>query len=231
MMMRDREYPKTHDWGRTVVVWSGGADSTCLLNHYAGVSSEDWPIVALSVVAYPHISRPLLQKQAEVQKRYLEWAKRRGYHIKHHTMRVTGSFGYGREGNAPQPSLWLAALSQILDERDRVMMGYIRTDDVWHCMSEFRDVFDAFCKLKEFKHAKLEFPFEWEHKVDILRRLKKGKVPDRCWFSCDHTKDGKPCGQCSKCDELAAARALLKKQDVARKVIMLDDKPKKKRKR
>lgn len=207
---------------RNVVLWSGGADSTAVLNHWGGVSCEDYPIVALSIVAHPCLNEHQIKKQNEVQARYLKHAKRKGYHIKHMKMEFSGDFSW-KDTASPQPCMWLSALLQVIQDGDTVFCGYIRSDCVWHRIHEFKSIFSASCALKEID-ATLKFPWEWERKVDILRRLRKGKVPDSCWFSCDDTNNGRACRKCSKCKEVSDARKALTEYDKPGKSEMIKGK-------
>jgi 7-cyano-7-deazaguanine synthase in queuosine biosynthesis len=196
-----------------LVAWSGGADSTAVLQHYAEASSQDYPVRAISIAWHPQLRLKFMQAQAAARKQYLKWAKARGYHLRSERMYWVGSFQMmvGREGwEAPtsQPTLWLSALLQVVGEGDTVLMGYIQHDSFWHTRHLFEAAFAAGCALKGVT-AELKFPGEWWSKADVLDRLRKARVPDRCWFTCEQTQDGKPCGVCAKCRELAAGRAEL----------------------
>jgi len=198
---------------RTVVLWSGGADSTLLLHQYAGVSSEDYPVVALSVIGHPNLNKHQISAQNAAQQRYLKFAKKKGYHIDHQTVITSGKFVWGgdHDGNA-QPVVWLGALAQIVGKNDIVLMGYIRDASFWHFNHEFKEAFRTMCGLKGLE-AKLSFPLEYHHKWEVMQDLKSEKIPDNCWFSCDGTANKKPCGSCSKCKEIEDA----KKELLARK--------------
>jgi len=196
---------------RYLVAWSGGADSTLLLDWYAETSSKVQQVVALSVTGHPHLFAEFVKKQNEVQKRYLKHLRRKGYHVQHQRMEMSGTFSFGepKTDAIAQPLVWLSTIVQVVQDGDRVLMGYIRDDCFWHNRHLFEKAFHSLCRLKGVD-VKLEYPLEWEEKVGVLRRLKRGKVPDSCWFSCEKTKNGKPCGKCSKCLEIKRARKTLK---------------------
>jgi|GEM_PF-4650122 len=198
--------------GRNIVVWSGGADSTLVLNDYAGVSSEDYPVVALSVAGHRFLGSEFLKAQGKAQAEYLKLAKKRGYHIRHEKILFSGNYDWGvkkncRDDGAPsaQSVMWLSAVMNVVGEGDKVHFGYIKGDCFWHYREQFEAAFGALCALKGVK-AKLNYRLEWERKGDVLRRLKGAKIPQRCWFSCEYTKNGKPCGSCAKCDEIKMAK-------------------------
>lgn len=199
------------EMGSNIVVWSGGADSTWVLHHYAGVSSEDYPVRALSIASHPYLSKPFMKAQAVARNNYLALAKKRGYHIKYEKMTVGGNWIWKKppdsfEHNTAQPLMWLSALSQAVGDGDSVLMGYIRGDCFWHTRSEFEKAFKAICELKGV-NATLKYPVEYDSKASVLLKLKKAKVPASCWFSCEDTKDGTPCNECVCCDEIKAAKA------------------------
>ncbi|GAG31920.1 unnamed protein product, partial [marine sediment metagenome] len=152
-----------------------------------------------TVDRHPRLHKPFIKAQNEAQKRYLKWAKKKGYHIKHERMAYYGNVEWnGPTTGCAQPTLWLATLIQAIGDQDVVMMGYNHKDDFWHYRSDFENAFYALCKLKGVK-AELELPFEWKKKRDLYAMLRVDKVPNNCWFSCEDTAKGKPCGVCDKC--------------------------------
>jgi 7-cyano-7-deazaguanine synthase in queuosine biosynthesis len=217
--------------GRNVVIWSGGVDSTWVLDHYAGVSSEDYPVVALSVAKHPNLSREHLCVQNEVQKRYLKHAKKKGYHIKHEIVSVSGSFLLyaDTEKGLGQPLIWYSCLLPCVKDGDVVHFGYVRNDCFWHNRAVFENAFDSLCKLKGIE-ASLNYPLEWDRKVDVLERLRKAKVPNNCWGSCDYPKGKRSCGVCSKCESITDGRAKMVENDKRRNRQISEGKNKKRRK-
>lgn len=194
-----------------LVAWSGGADSTWVLHHYAGRSSEDYPIRVLSIDSHRHLSKPFMKAQRVARKNYLDLSKKRGYHIQYEKITVGGNWHWGkqpdsfRHGSA-QPLIWLSALVQAANDGDIVLMGYIQGDVFWHIKDMFEESLIALCKLKGV-NVTIEYPVEYDYKADILRRLKKDRVPESCWFSCEDTEDGKPCGSCVNCESIEEAKA------------------------
>lgn len=186
-----------------------------MLHHWAGSSSEDYPVFAVTVQHHRHLSKPFMKAQHYAQLQYLALATKKGYHIRHEVVRVDGNFSWGvDENNGPkgrgcptaQAIMWLYAIMQVVGDGDKVLVGYIKGDSFWHYRDEFVKTFDAMCKLKGVR-ATLVYDLEWLTKPDILRLLNNAKIPQRCWFSCERVdNDGKPCGSCSKCDEIAYAK-------------------------
>jgi hypothetical protein len=198
--------------GRTIIAWSGGADSTALLDHYAGVSSEDYPVYAVSVCKHPNLNERQLFCEDIARGNYLGLAKERGYWIEHLKIEIGGDFDISppvmdRALPPTQMWLWLSVVSQVVGfghgggDGDRLLLAYIRGDVFWHFLATFRDAFYSLMKLKGLE-AELLFPFEWETKEGIFRRLKTAKIPYDCWWSCDNPRsDYSRCGRCKKCIE------------------------------
>lgn len=205
--------------GRNIVVWSGGADSTAVLNYYAGVSCADYPVVAVSVAGHVCLNQIQCKLQNEAQERYLKFARDKGFHIKHQKVRIDGSDGIlpGYEDKRScfmQPLLWLLYLMPYVGDDDTVHFGYIQGDGFWHIRREFEDVFDSISKMMMLKNVSISYPFEWGRKYQILEKLGNSKVPDNCWWSCDAPKkDGKKCGICTKCRDIVKAKSELRRSN------------------
>jgi 7-cyano-7-deazaguanine synthase in queuosine biosynthesis len=198
---------------RNVIIWSGGADSTALLHHYAGVSCASYSVRAITVRYHTHINKDALYMQRLSQDAYLHWAKEKGYWINHEYVQIRGRFVIERPDDAPsaQMSMWLGAVMPLVSEGDRVMFAYIKNDCMWHYKQEFIDAFNAMCRVKGVK-ATVDFPFEWCSKFDILKKLRDANIPRSCWWSCEFVKGKRPCGRCGKCKEIKAAMAEIRKK-------------------
>lgn len=187
-----------------VIVWSGGADSTALLDHYAGTSSEDYPVKAISISKHPNLVKKQTEYEGKARKRYLELAKARGYWIEHEEIEFGDGFSaHGPKDDGPpgQLMMWMCAITPCVSDGDRVMFAYIRGDAMWHYKHEFVSAFDAIMDLKGVK-ATLEFPFEWMTKKEVFEHLKKAKISSKYWWSCERPRvDGTRCGRCHKCKE------------------------------
>jgi hypothetical protein len=190
--------------GRNIIVWSGGADSTALLDYYAGCSSEDYPVKAISISKHPNLVKGQTECEGKARKRYLELARSRGYWIEHEEIEFGDGFSaHGPEGAGPpgQMMMWMCAITPCVSDGDSVMFAYIKGDAMWHYKYEFVNAFDAIMKLKGV-NAKIEFPFEWNTKIDIFDILKKANISSKHWWSCERPrKNGTRCGKCNKCKE------------------------------
>jgi len=195
-----------------LVVWSGGMDSTALLHWQAGVSSRDYPVRAITVEEHLYINRYQLKAQAQAQKKYLAFAAKNGVWIKHERVCIKGNPTID-EGIGGQAYIWLSHIAPYIHKNDNVHFAYIKPDTFWHHKKEFLEAFDSLVKMLGVK-AKVMFDFEWKTKVEIIEMFeRKYKIPRSCYWSCEGTKNTKPCGTCNKCIELKNAREELKKKD------------------
>jgi len=200
------------DVNRYVIPWSGGLDSTVVLDDYAATSSKLYKVIAVSVSGHPNINKHQMIAQNKAQKNYMVYAKRRGYHIEHRKIKILGKGEWdGRGDVVAQSILWLSALTPTLRDGDKILFPYIQNDCFWHYKDKFEAIFNAICSMKDVK-VTFEYPLEWCTKYDVLS---KGRfIPKKCWFSCDRTKNSKPCGKCDKCNEIKKAYERLKAKEV-----------------
>jgi len=191
---------------RHVVMWSGGIDSTVLLHRLALNSSLQNPIIALTIEHHQiHDDQQQSQRRAQVE--YLKFAKAKGLHIDHRKIYVKGTIG--TDGYAGQPILWFCHAVPYFKYEDEVHFAYIRKDDFWHIRERFEVALEAIRAIYGFgqnNSVKLCFDLEWKDKSDIWKEFQSYKIPNRCIWTCEESKNGKPCGKCKKCKELEAAK-------------------------
>lgn len=193
--------------GRQVVVWSGGADSTCLLQYYAKYSSKEKPVTAITIDGYPQISKGQLECQRFAQKRYLRFAKKEGLFIEHLKIKVEASSECAIESGknrSVQPVMWLSAIMPFVNDGDTVCFSYIHKDGIWKSKAEFEKAFYSLCKLKGVD-AKLEFSLDEWRKYQVLNYLKEEGITHNMWWACERPIRKKPCGVCYKCCEIKMA--------------------------
>ena len=198
---------------RVVVIWSGGADSTLALCEAVSQARRHETITAISVTVHSNITLLQLQEQNARMDKFLAWAKKRDWKIDHRKVRIDHTC---IDLPSSQGTLWLCSVAPYLPDHARIWMGYIRRDDFWHEKAEHVAAAEALAKLSDRKW-KIEFPLEWSEKWEVLRALKKWKVPDSLWWTCESPVKKsdriKACRQCLKCREVAAARALWKEKE------------------
>lgn len=197
---------------KTVVVWSGGADSTMLLFERAREATPADPVLALTIDAHQQVHAKQLASQRAAQKRFLSWAKKQGFHIKHSrlTVKPIGDDLWLSEATT-QAQMWISHMAPYFPQRCRVEFGYIRPDSFWHGRHEADAVLKAMQNLAHDADWSIGYPYEWSTKAQILDALRSWKVPANCWWSCEKPPAvGKPCRKCNKCIELRRGREDLK---------------------
>ena len=212
----------------TLVLWSGGCDSTLVLYDLAREASYAKPVRALSI---EHHGISAGQEQRRAQTRILARMKRDGLPVEHATVMVTrsGSFMFATQAGLSHPPIWFPTATLFLEEKEDLYAGYIREDDVWHYRSQLYNLFGA---LQTFQHREgnLILPLEWVSKSQVLGRLKKAKLLDLVWW-CEEPKAGKPCGSCIECKRHDAAVIQLALEDDRNTLTVKKPKAQKKKRR
>jgi len=183
---------------KEIVVWSGGADSTCILNRLAKKSSKQNPVSVYVITTNGDVIKQ--KKELEARTQLLKEFKKRGYHIQKRNIDLNG---YSIAKN--QPITWLCGLMPYLQtyEDCNIHFGYIYEDSFWHMREHFVNAFYSLFKmsLTQVKYE-LFFDLEWTHKNEVLAELKNAKLLHLIW-TCEHpTKTERACGKCDKCKEL-----------------------------
>lgn len=189
----------------SVVYWTGGWDSTALLYKMAvEYGTEEKPIVALSVKTENIQQYSVEEKHRKVLKEIL---LNKGLHINFQEIEITATsidlspLEPACAGVA-QPNLLLSSMWELFSYNDiNICLGYVREDDIWHYMSEFKKVFYNMAKI-QMSNAKLCLPLEWVHKEDIMDYLNSIELLDYTWYCENPDEDGKPCHTCASCKKV-----------------------------
>ena len=182
-----------------VIPWSGGADSTLLLAH----TLRKNPVRALTLV-HPQLIKKQEEREKRARAQFKKWLPREiRMRFDHHTITVKTKAEV--HNNVGQPGLWLCHLMPYVRSGDDLLFAYIRGDDFWHLRHLFTAAFTAIaCNHYLSADTHVSFPFEWNTKADVIRGLKRYRIPRRCWWTCDHPKKG-ACGRCNKCVQFRRA--------------------------
>lgn len=195
-----------------LVIWSGGLDSTTLLNDLAKNSSKDNPILALSFETH-FLNKRKVVKEREVRKNYLRYAKKKGYYINSRLVRVTSDVDITSKG-WPQQVFWMSFILPYVPDDYDVYFGYVQGDCIWLAMSNFYKIFDEFRYIGNRYNIQLQFPFAYEEKWEILKKYQEAKIPYNCFWTCENPrKRGSKiqiCGKCDPCIHLHMAKEELK---------------------
>jgi len=187
-----------------VVLWSGGLDSTNVLAWVARASSQLYPVCALTIDI--NIVNGCQQDSQHIaRERFLEFACKKGWHIRHNVIKVDSDIGVGDGIN--QAHAWQSIFAPFIQNNSNVYLGYMLSDSYWHIKHLMENAWDALFKSRNRDvNIKIIYPLEWDSKEQILRNNQVYNIPDDCWWSCDRTEiAGVPCGKCEKCMELIRA--------------------------
>lgn len=184
----------------SLVVWSGGADSTLVLYDLARQSSEDHPVRAVSFESDQVAGE---KEQFYARNRVINALRKRGHHVRHGTIKIqsSGPFGFDCHG-LPQATMWLYA-AQCLREDEDLYFGYVKGDDWWCESARFTTMFEQ-AQAASGRTGGIYTPLRYIHKRTVLHRLQEAKLLDLVWW-CGARPEGRkkarvePCGKCSSC--------------------------------
>lgn len=205
-----------------MILFSGGLDSTLLLNRLAKESSKAHPVLAIACVVDKNDDKQNLQIQAEkrVREKIVKEMKKRGYHIIYKELNINL---YGDSDNNVLPSTeawiqqiwWVTAAASFAVNNSVINLSYIINDQFWNTKREFEDIIYGFMTIKNIT-IKVNYPLQYTVKGDIIKELKEEKLYDLCWICESPKKQGRafiPCGKCNKCKELKIAEYALKLEE------------------
>lgn len=197
---------------RKLVIWSGGLDSTTLLDQFARESTKEKPILTFSFET-DFLQGNKVVKEREVRKNYLKYAKKMGYHIDSRTIKVKSDISVVGRG-WPQQVFWMSFILPFIPEDSDVNIGFVQGDCVWMAVSNFYTIFNEFKYIGNRENVKLSFPFAYTTKCEVWKKFKEAKIPHNCFWTCEFpvkTKTGiRSCGRCNPCISLVMAKKELK---------------------
>jgi len=187
-----------------LICWSGGCDSTLILWDLLQKQSKNDP--PIRTIAIDHFAVWAGEEQDAARTKILFVLRERGFRIEHETLTIRcgdrnglpcGTSEKPSTLRIPQAPLWLINAIMHLEPKEDLYVGYIRGDDVWHYIQEYRWVFQYAAYLVG-REGKLFTPLEFFTKADVIQALKLAKLFQYCW-TCSSPKNGKQCGKCKEC--------------------------------
>jgi len=179
------------------VIWSGGLDSTYLLDQIARIySTQEQQVYTISFI-YPHIdkNKELMEKRA--RKKYLSYARKKGYNIESFVLNIADAPPMGGRG-LKQQILWMLLSLPYVWDNSVMHFGYVRKDDFWHYRHRFDKIAKQIGKIKELSSVEMAYDLEDVDKSNLI-----GKIPDGMFWYCESPKKIKkrivPCGTCCCC--------------------------------
>ena len=194
----------------SLVLWSGGCDSTLVLwDLLQKQSRNDPPIRTLSI---DHFAVWAGKEQAAAREKIMAVLRKQGYRVENETVTIrcgdmlcvpVRTEGSNTRLRIPQAAIWIGQAVMHLNPDEDMYVGYIRGDDVWHHVREWRWAFQYMAYIVG-RTGKLIAPLEWDTKADVIEMLKKAGLFKYCW-TCSDPREGKQCGRCKECRTQALA--------------------------
>jgi 7-cyano-7-deazaguanine synthase in queuosine biosynthesis len=186
-----------------IVVWSGGMDSTLVLDKLCSSGKSIW---AFSVV-WDLLDELKTEQEKKARKNYLEYAKGKGYNISYYEINITANMGAEHLG-LPQLLGWCSFLIPYLPKESNLYFGYHDGDEFWEFALATRYFMDWATYIGERK-VKLEYPLKNMRKYQILEEFRKRGIPFDCGWTCEtpvlRRKKIFKCGKCGPCIALKLA--------------------------
>lgn len=189
-----------------VVVWSGGMDSTLVLDQVCSANPDK--CIWAYTINWDMLDDLKVEKEKEARKNYLSHAKKKGYGIAHRTITVKANMGAADLGLA-QCLAWLSYVVPYLPKKSRLYLGYHNADEFWKQEENVRDYVSAAAIIGD-REIKLSFPLQFMSKCEILEEFKSRQIPLSCFWTCEKPKRRGmkivSCGRCTPCINLKVAR-------------------------
>jgi len=187
-----------------VVIWSGGWDSTLVLDRLCSANPDR--LVWAHSINWDMLAHEKVTKEKVARKNYLKYAKAKGYNISHRTITVSADMGGQALGYA-QGLAWISFMIPYLPMNSIVHLGYYNADGFWEYEDKFNKYVKAAGKIGE-KKIELKYPLRYMSKCDIIEEVKSRHIPMSCIWTCENPKGKKiihACGKCRPCRKLKTA--------------------------
>ena len=197
---------------RTIVVYSGGYDSTYVLAGLVAEANDGDTICALSV-NHSLTGMMKLRREYESQLLILRELRKRypKVNIEHEVIKVESNWISGPTTNSTglaQPILWVCNILPLLSTGDKLYFGYNLSDQAHIHLDDIKSLVDAACKIQNNKNIELIYPLKYYTKTEVVRLMIDDfpYLVDLC-TSCESLRyEGeKVCGECTPCTHLKEA--------------------------
>jgi len=197
---------------RTVVIYSGGVDSTVMLYQTGLKSTKENPIYTLSVAEHHRANKLKMLGQTRTRRRYLAWAKKQGHHIIPEEISISGNAvgNYSLRENFH----WATLLAPYFAPGDTVMWGWKKGED-----RDGEPTLNFLSQCDEFARQRRHFepvshirPLIGVGQYDLIELARSYKIPKNCMFVCAEPKQRSNgiIDQCNAfiCDKCLVMRAI-----------------------
>jgi 7-cyano-7-deazaguanine synthase in queuosine biosynthesis len=199
------------------VVWSGGCDSTLVLDDLRLVLKDDPRVITAISFVHGQLASEKLIWERQKRNEYLALNNKENK-IKHIEINIEKAFIQVGEQSCVQPAMWLSNIIPIINNKSIVFMGYHKGDDFF-TYSVFSSWLKAFCGLSNLfgKEILFSFPYIHSDKKEIIKTLKTRNIYEQTWYCENPLSNGKICGYCEPCKTHKVALSMIeedKKTDI-----------------
>lgn len=186
------------------LIWSGGCDSTLMLDWLSEYASSKQPLRVVTIKS-DAIDTDQQKLEARAREKIKERYKDKAIvyaEIETEIKAPDGEFLHKTESRSyglAQVTFWLGSVMPFMSNHCDIYFGYVKEDCFWHYRSHVDSIIKSMAMINGMDDVVLKYPYEWETKENIIRRLKEKKLLDLVWY-CEAPKDGKPCGRCGSCE-------------------------------
>jgi len=187
-----------------IVIWSGGYDSTLILDQMC--SAGDKNVWAFSI-DWDMLDDNKREKEKRVRKKYKQYAKKKGYEFCHQTIAVSADMG-ARGGGNTQAMAWVGFIMPYLPSESTIHFGYHAADSFWCGVHYVEEAIRNLCAMGDRKVV-VKYPLQYMPKWEIVKNCERRGIPDSCIWSCEHPIKKRneilACGSCIPCINLKLA--------------------------
>lgn len=184
---------------RVLVGWSGGVDSTGLVNQYLSQGCIVDAVYCVFKNSFGKSNRELAARKAMLDGYFSAW---RGYHLHvSEPIVIDLSFSPMAAAGFQQVMPWLLLLhANVLPHHKEVALAYVMNDDAISYLEEIKAIWNSFQGISQFPLPPLIFPFSKTKKENIYRAL-PAEIRDLTTW-CERAEGEDKCGVCTPCRKM-----------------------------
>lgn len=192
-----------------LVLWSGGLDSTALIQYYLG---NNYKVTALPVALVGNVNKTIREAAAreELAKHFQRWNTDQNRFELLQTSRVE-MVSFGNLIGLSQAPIWLAALAcRVERHHDEVAIGYVMNDDAASFSENIQAIWQSYGALTSDSPLHMVDRHPWPPLVFPILRVSKRRLWDNLgheitdkvtWCEGEAGPQDK-CGECVPCKKM-----------------------------
>jgi 7-cyano-7-deazaguanine synthase in queuosine biosynthesis len=188
-------------WNVISVLWSGGMDSTYLIQHLLDKSPNN--VVWASYVKINNNKEKIKMELNAIKKitpilkqKYLDRFYYRGISCEFDLKQVTNNLKFY------QMPIWISAVVCTTGSNvNEIAIGYVMNDDAISYLNDFKKIVKSFDALSKNKFPKISFPLDKIKKDEIIENMDPSLLKHVVWCECPKIGSGRirPCKGCDAC--------------------------------